>query len=199
MRTVILTLCALLLAGVASSENLAVTTGDITAITDGRGNARILFRLAGLDGLADVAISRALLRVPVVAGASSREVTLLIHPMTRSWSAGAGWSDGWATPGGDFDRQLVSRVEVDLGATTTDLVFDVTTIAKEIVEHGAANEGFVLTAREGDALATTDVPLLQGLGLATLDVRYRRIPANADEVRLATRRARATAEISEDH
>lgn len=199
MRTLILMLCGMLFVGVASSEDLTVAARDVTAITDGRGNSRILFRLTGLDGLGDVAVSRALLRVPVAAGASTREVTLLIHPMTRSWSLGAEWSEGWTTPGGDFDRQLVSRVEAELGATTTDLIFDVTTIAKEIAEHGAANEGFVLTAREGDALAVTDVPLLQGLGLATLDVRFRRMPANADEVRLATRRARATAEIAENH
>jgi hypothetical protein len=178
------------LASPVRADEMTSTLTSASVITDGAGAYRVLFRAPGLNGLTDVAVRRAELTIPV-AGATAREtLRLQVSPVTTSWSAGsASWSSGWSRAGGDFDEELAVLAEVDLAAGSS-AAFDVTVIVKELLESGAAFDGFILSVqpRDGTGLSETDAGRFQSLSEATLTVEYRNVPARAERIARARSR-----------
>ena len=170
---------AVLMASSADAEQRSWDFRDVTAIVEPEtGVGRVLFR-ANLE-VPDphVAVRRALVRVPLGTLEISRDMTLRIHPVTREWArGGVTWTSGWSRPGGDFEDLLHGRAEVAEGRQD-ELIFDVTIMAKEILEYGAPNLGFLLTIDPGEGLGVpgADLVRLGSLSGARLEVEYRRTP-----------------------
>jgi hypothetical protein len=92
----------------------------------------------------------------------------------------------WSRPGGDFDDLLYSRSELDLARGGGAVNFDLTAVLKEIVEEGAFADGLIVTVdpEEGEGIRGQDLPRLEALGAASLEIKYRQVPPRP------TRRAR---------
>ncbi len=167
------TLC---LASLSIAEDRSVAVRDLAVIQDGRGAARMLFRINALDLDENTLIRRASLSVPITTLPQERDLTLRLYPLSRSWGAGASWSTPWTTAGGDFDRELYSEARVDLRSGSGVAVFDVTSLLKEILEEEVFADGFLLTDVTGGAsgIRLTDVAALQ-LTTAALKVSTRTV------------------------
>lgn len=165
--------------GSASAARLSRGTSDAYTIEHESGAGRILFRANLVPEEENVLVRRALVRVPLGSVEFSRHMILRIHPVTTPWTAGqVSWTTGWSRDGGDFDDALWGRAEVfpsSAGVAT----FDITVIAKEMLEHGMANYGFILTIDpdEGVGLPASDLDALDALSGATVQVDWRRKPA----------------------
>jgi hypothetical protein len=158
----------------------------VAVIENGEGAARILFRGGGFEALANVAISRATLTVPVEGLAEDRAIELGIHAVTRAWDPSTvEWRSGWSRPGGDFDDELLSVARLDLRGGASEMAFDVTALLKEIVESGREAHGFILTVTPADGvgLRVEDLPRFAGLANAALEVKYRALPERRPRAR----------------
>lgn len=179
MRTLLIMMGIALVAQAAFADELTRSVCDVTSITDGEGSARIVFKMDSPIELTDVAVQKATLRFTTSGTAGEeRTKTLLLHPLTRAWTAGAvSWTTPWTRPGGDFD-DLYARREWDLGGRGRVLAFDVTLLVKEIVEHDGESLGFLLTVdpEEGVGLPSEDLTRFEGFSSATIEVHYRHMP-----------------------
>ena len=171
-------LAAVVVAGSeAGAERLSRSTTDACTIQHESGAGRILFRADLEPQEPRVLVGRALARVPLDSIELSRSMTLRVHPVTTAWTAGAvSWTSGWTRPGGDFDDRLRARAEVSGGSV--EAIFDITVIAKEMLEHGMTNYGFILTLEpsEGLGLPEADLEAFESLSGATVEVDWRRKP-----------------------
>jgi hypothetical protein len=170
----------ILLASTGIAEERSWNLEDVTAIVEPQSSVgRVLFR-ADLDLPEEhVAIRRAVVRVPIGSVEVSRGMTLRIHPVTAQWARGAvGWTNGWSRPGGDFEDLVHGRAELVRGRGQEELRFDITVLAKEILEHGVPNRGFILTIDPGQGLGLPgeDLNRLGVLNGATLELQYRAVP-----------------------
>jgi hypothetical protein len=171
-------IAALLIASPAGAEKFSRSVGDVDSIEHESGVGRVLFR-ADLSTEENLLVRRALLRVPLGSVEFSRGMTLRIHPVTSTWSrGGVSWTNGWTRPGGDFDDLLHGRAEVS-SSSQGEVIFDITVLAQEIIEHGAPNRGFILTRDPGEGLGLPESDLrgLESLTGATVQVEYRRRPS----------------------
>ncbi len=162
MRAFRMACAGLVLAAVAPSAFAAERTlavRDVHVIEDGRGAARVLFRVGDVPSLDREAVLRATLRVPYAGAAEGRRMELRVSAVTTAWDAGRGWSGGWRTPGGDVDPELSARASADLSGSGGVAVFDLTSAFREIHEEGTFADGFLLTERHPsrEGLATEDV------------------------------------------
>ncbi|MEZ5065748.1 MAG: hypothetical protein R3B81_13530 [bacterium] len=151
--------------------------GNVTAITEPETHVgRVLFTADLSVPEEHVAVRRAYLRVPLPLFEASRAMTLRVHPVTTAWSRGAvGWTSGWSRAGGDFEDLVHGRAEIAAGGGG-EAVFDITILAKEILEHDVPNRGFILTIDPGEGVGVPAADL-EGLGAltgATIDVSYRK-------------------------
>ena len=147
---------AVLTASSVGAEQRSWSFRDVTAIVEPvTGVGRVLFR-ANLDVPEEyVAVRRALVRVPLGSLEISRDMTLRIHPVTTQWArGGVTWTNGWSRPGGDFEDLVHGRGELVVGRQD-ELIFDVTILATEILEHGVPNRGFLLTIDPGQGLGSS--------------------------------------------
>lgn len=170
---------ALLMVANAHADDRGATLRDVAVIQNDQGAIRVLFRTDGLEGLGNVAISRATLTIPTVGVVQDRAVELRVYPVTRAWDPGSvDWYAGWDRPGGDFDEEVVSVARLDLRSAMPEAVFDVTGPMKEILESEMEADGFILTVAptEGDGLLIDDLPRFGGLAAASLDIAYRKTP-----------------------
>lgn len=159
-----------LLAAPAFADRINAGVTDVTAVTDGEGSTRILFRAGPTERMENVAVRRAWLRWTTGSGEGQR-VALQVHAMGTEWnSGGASWNTSEA-----LNAEVYSRQEIEVGGSR-EVRLDVTRLVKEVLEHGAAAEGFVLTVGEGTGLRSGTVEALGDLSQATLEVEYRRVP-----------------------
>ncbi len=151
---------------------------DVSVIQDGRGAARVLFRLQdNVRTLSEVSVWKATLRIPLVGLPTEQSIRLRIYPVTRTWSTGTvTWTGGWTREGGDFDAEIFAEKELDLRGAPTEIVLDVTRLLKETLEQRLAGDGFILSVdpRTGSGVSVTDLPRFAGLAASTLDVKYRK-------------------------
>ncbi len=179
MNRVTWTWCAIAavsLTSVTRAEDRSAALRDLSVIQDGRGAARILFRIGELDLDDHTLIRRATLSVPVTTLPEERVLDLRLYPLSRSWDVTASWTAPWTTAGGDFDRELYSEARVDLRSGSSVAVFDVTSVLKEVLEEEVFADGFLLTDVTGGAsgIRLTDVAALQ-LTTAALSVSTRTV------------------------
>ena len=163
----------------ANAERLSRSATDTYTITHESGVGRVLFHANLTAPEENVIVRRALLRVPLTAIEFSERMTLRVHPVTTAWSSGqVSWTTGWSREGGDFDDRLRARAEVS-AQTEGEAIFDITVIAKEMLEHGMTNYGFILTVDPGEGLGlpAEDLEELESLAGATVQVEWRRKPA----------------------
>jgi hypothetical protein len=166
----------LLAAGPLAAEELTRTVTDVATITEPEhGAGRVLFRAEIPAPEGHVAVRRARVRIPLAGLELPEPITLRVHPVTAEWDAGTVSWTGWSRPGGDFEERVHGRAELSGGEG--EAVFDVTILAKEILEHGVPNRGFLLTVDPAQGVgipsAALDAWTLQG---ATLEIQYRRVP-----------------------
>jgi len=198
MRRIGLVLALFVMGGIAvQADELTGGLSGVSVISDGSGAHRVLFRASEVAGLTDVAVRRAVLTVPL-GGSSEREMLHLeVCPVTAAWTPGAAsWNSGWSRAGGDYDDELAARADVDLTVAGGAASFDVTPIVKELIESGAAFDGFILSvqSRDGIGLNSTDLARLQSLAGASLTVEYRNVPHRSARVaRALARRGEAVA------
>lgn len=163
----------------ATAERLDGSVSDMTTITHPTtGIGRVVFHADLSVAEEHVAVRRAFIRVPRTSLTVSEDMTLRIFPVTTAWSRGSvGWASGWSQEGGDFDPDLHARAEVP--ATGSDeIVFDITMLAKEILEHGADNLGFLVSMdpKRGEGLPAEDIEGWDELSGVEVEVQYRRVP-----------------------
>lgn len=176
MKGIVAVVIVFVIMSPAFADKQVIPIAGVTAIANGTGAARILFKTPVMD-LANVAISQATLRVSVVGPLSDRRMSLRIHPVTTPWEpGGVSWTAGWARAGGDFDDDLYAWSELDLDGGG-ELTFDMTRVAKEIVEEGVYADGFLLTVdpADGIGLLSDDVERFQGLASASVEIAYRNV------------------------
>jgi hypothetical protein len=159
------------------ARELTRHVSDATTITEpDTGVGRVLFRADLSVEDENVSVRRAYVRVPMTAVELSEPMTLRIHPVTSEWDAGAVSWTSWSEPGGDFESEVHGRAEVSARAEG-EIVFDITILAKDILEHGVPNRGFLLTIDPGEGVGIppgdVDAWDLQG---ASVEVQYRRTP-----------------------
>jgi hypothetical protein len=170
---------SMFVASAAFAEGRTASLYDVAVIENGQGAARVLFRAGGIEGLENVAISRATLTVAAAGQPEDRALEFWIHPVTRPWDpASVKWERGWSRPGGDFDDELLSIARLDLRADASEVAFDVTGLMKEIVEAGMEAHGFILTLAPADGVGirVEDLSRLGSLADAALEIEYRRVP-----------------------
>lgn len=174
----------LMVVGAAQARRQGLSVTDITAITDGEGSYRILFRLQGLDRLQGAMIRRAAIRIPHGATDLDRPFEVRVCPVTTTWAADADWDRGWDTPGGDFDHELYGRATVHPDRAGA-MVLDITVPLKEMVEHDRFADGFILTAvsRGRDAIDSDELLLFQSLGTAEVEVEAKTLLSQPPEGR----------------
>lgn len=176
IHLMIVLLLMTLLAVPASADKVSLPLEDVTTITDPETSAkRVLFR-ASLDLERSVAVRRAYVRIPLTAGSGEARTNLWVHPLTQTWSRGATWNS-FSQGGGTYDDSMYGRAEL-AASRQEDLFIDITVMAKEILEHEAADHGFVLTVdpREGVGLTSDEAARLTSLTGATLVVEFRPVP-----------------------
>lgn len=162
----------------ASGADVAREVSDVTAIQDASGNTRLLFHWEPALDAEHFAIRRATLRFDLGGEAESRSLRLRIHSITSRWDpATVAWDRGWQTPGGDVDEDIALSTSLDLGASGP-VALDITSLAKDVLEGGAAFEGFLVTAdpADGEGLRVDDAARLAGLSLARIELAYRKTP-----------------------
>jgi hypothetical protein len=170
----------LMLAAVADARQMAGTVKDVTELLDGKGSARILFRLSPAEKLDGMIVSQTTVTFDAVGVPTKEPLRLRVYPVTTAWTAGAvSWTSGWTRQGGDYDPDIYVPVEVDLSSGSSKVELDLTPLVKETVEGGAVTDGFLLTADPDVAtgLAVTDVPAFLSLSTATVDIRCREVPS----------------------
>jgi hypothetical protein len=171
-------LVAFMVTSPAAAEKVSRSVVGVDTIEHESGVGRILFR-ADLDMEDEnVAVRRALLRVPLASHEFSRAMTLRVHPVTTEWSRGSvGWTTGWTRPGADFEDLLHGRTEVSR-TSEGEIVVDISILVKEIIEHGAPNRGFILIRDpdEGLGLPASDLSGLGSLAGATVQIEWRGRP-----------------------
>ena len=162
-----------LLATPASADRIEAGVTDVTAVTDGEGNTRILFRAGPTARMENVAVRRAWLRWATGSGETQR-IALHVHAMGGEWSAGAAsWNTSEA-----LSLETYSRQEIELGGSPGGSPGRDAAGEGSAGRHGASADGFVLTVDpgEGAGLRSGAVDALGDLGQATLEVEYRRVP-----------------------
>lgn len=167
-RTVVATMAmGLALASSVVAEERTVPLRDVTVVQNGRGLARVLFRLGDIEFSDRTVVERAVVNMSHAGSAENRRLELRICPITGAWS-------GWDTP---FDEELGSRAFVDLRGDGA-VVFDFTVPLKELLEEGASFDGFVLTSgSEAEGLALADLARLGGLSGVQVKVAVNTLPS----------------------
>jgi hypothetical protein len=167
----------LVIAAAAGADTITRSIQDVTVISDGSGSSRVLFDVASIGDLGNVAISRATLIFTLSGNAGEGRVSFRLHPVTSSWSAGGASWTSWSRAGGDFDETVYTRTELNLTRTGT-VSMDATSLLKEMVEGRMTTYGFILTEDSGgeDGLGSDVIGRLQNLGSATLELKYRKVP-----------------------
>jgi hypothetical protein len=181
MRPIARTLAcsAVLLAAAQVSTGTQISAGirDVSTISNGRGEERILFRLPDLGLPENALILRVTLTFDVDAQPDSLPEQIQVHPVTAAWTAGAATWTSWQRPGGDIDPDLYSRVDVDLSRGGHTIGIDVTNLVKAQVEEGAFADGFLLTVPPyaGEGIRSPSVSRYLPIADATIDVAYREV------------------------
>jgi hypothetical protein len=160
----------------ASAREAAGGVNDFAVIANEDGDSRILFRSTELTlPEAGVAIQRALLRFSMQGEAVPRRSEIRIFPVVRDWNPRTVDWDGWQEPGGDFDRELYARKEIEFSRGSHELAVDVTLLMKEIYEGGLADHGFIVSVADadGEGIRSEDVSRYQGLANARVEIEYR--------------------------
>jgi hypothetical protein len=135
--------------------------------------------MAPVEDLGNIVVSRASLSFTHVGAIADRVIRLRAHPVTTPWNPGTvSWTAGWSRPGGDFDDNLYSVVEVDLRRGVGTVALDLTALVKEAVEGGMNTDGFILTVApgEGIGLPVADLVRFAALGTGSVELSYRKVP-----------------------
>lgn len=155
------------LASAVFGEERTVALREVTVVQNGRGLARVLFRLGEIEFSDRMIVERAVLTISHGGPAVDRRLELRICPVTGAWS-------GWDTP---FDEELGSRAFLDLRGEGT-AMFDFTVPLKELLEEGASFNGFVLTSgSETEGLPLADLARLGSLAGAQAKVAVNGLPS----------------------
>jgi hypothetical protein len=171
---------ALLAASPTTATQITAGIRDVSTISNGRGEERILFRLPDLGLPENALILRVTLEFTVDAQPDSLPEQIQVHPVTAAWSAGAvDWMSGWQRPGGDIDPDLYSRLDVDLSQGGRAIGIDVTNLVKAQVEDGVFADGFLLTVPPyaGEGLPVAPTPRYLSMESGSVDVSYRVVSA----------------------
>lgn len=172
---------AVMLAGLlvasANAHEAIGGLGQVAVIANDDGDARILFRTTGLTlPERNVAVQRALLRFWMQGELADRRSEIRVFPISRDWNpTTVDWEGSWTEPGGDFDRELYARKEIEFSRGSHEVAVDMTLLMKEIYEGGLADFGFIVSVAdgEGEGIRSEDVGRYQGVGNASLEIRYR--------------------------
>jgi hypothetical protein len=90
------------------------------------------------------------LRAPVTCPEGTGGVAVDVFPLTGEWDAATvDWSEGWSTPGGDFDMSLHGGWEARPGEHSL-MRFDVTDMVVAWASGKLENMGLLVTAEPGD-------------------------------------------------
>jgi hypothetical protein len=175
--------------------------GDVAVISNDSGASRILFRSTGLTMPEEhVAIQRALLRFSVQGEAVARRSQIRVYPVLADWDARDVDWDGWQEPGGDFDRELYAKKEIDFSRGSHELAVDVTLLMKEIYEGGLDDRGFIVTVAdaEGDGIRSDDMSRYAGLENGTIEIKYRHTTGPPPRIARELAQARRTESSLDD-
>jgi hypothetical protein len=179
---VVAVVLALLAATMAWAEEVVVGLRDVSAVRDGRGAARVLFRTGALAVTERMWVQSAILTVPYSGVSEDRVNELRVCPVTAARGAGG----DWMTP---FDEELYARADLDLRRGSGLMAFDLTVPLREILEEGLASDGFVLTAADrASGLRVQDLGRLSELGGATLRVTTTTLPSGPPPAEWLARR-----------
>jgi hypothetical protein len=176
MKT-IFAVASFVLLGASSSlaEIVSVSVAQAVEIESPAGSKRVLLSVpVETERGHEIAVARAVLRVPASASETRGEHKVCAFPITASWSAGAvGWST-WEVDGGDIDRSRGSWATADLNRS--ELILDVTPAVQSAMRFGEPFEGLLICPLEGqrDGFETTD---LAGIDFesATVEITMREI------------------------
>ena len=186
---------------VVSAERVSLALTDVTAITNGEGGGHLLFRIDDETLPASLAISRAILTVPLAGESATRRLDLRVFGVSRNWSpGGASWNDGWDRGEGGLHDRLYAESELDLRGQVTVVTFDITSLLKYEKEEDVAIRGFLLTARgpNGNGIPAADMARFSRLSNATVEVSYRRLPPGASRLSRATKAGRQPVKLDTD-
>jgi hypothetical protein len=165
--------------GTAFGETLVVPIEGIRAIDNGEGATRVMLKFGPLEGLEDMAITRAYVAVSTAErGELSRPIVVQVHPINREWTPEAvSWAAGWRRPGGDFEDEMYARAELGPSAVAGELRIDVESLVREM-QSGTRFHGFVLTTApyRGIGLRAPELLRLAGLSEPRLVVEYEAMP-----------------------
>lgn len=131
----------------------------VTSVGDTGGEeARVLVRFGGLENHfpPDVDVKRAFVNWDVN-GQAAWAVPVRAHALTQSFGGAATWTDrfpgpgdfAWTTPGGDFDPQPMSTVDVQPGDNQFAVELD-PALVESWIRDARTNNGFVLIAPDAE-------------------------------------------------
>lgn len=169
----------------AFAERAARTLSNVTTIEDAEGHSRILVSFSPGVNAEHYAIRQAVLKFNLAGEPSERAISLNIHPIKTAWNpATVSWTNGWRTPGGDFDETMIAAAEIQLSRGAGPVAVDITRAMKEILENGEQWNGIIMTTdpREGIGIDSDDVARFSNLANATIDVSWRKVPPKPIEL-----------------
>ena len=135
---------------------------------------RTLLKFDLPDQLAGVTIELAIVefRASVTSSDTTGVLMLDAFPVTAEWSSGtAAWTEGWDTPGGDFDRSQHGLWAVATGQNSL-VKFDVTGMVRAWVSGSSTNQGLIVQAASGMIGGAEPVSAVGGRSGLTLTVYY---------------------------
>ena len=163
----------------AHADTRVVPIDAVRVIDNGQGAYRALLRIGPIEGLSEMAISRAYLAVSTARrGGETEPLELQVQPISHDWVPEAvSWTAGWSRPGGDFHDELYSRAAIDPSELGQEAQIDVEAMVREM-RHGTPCFGFVVTALPYQQLGlrSADVQRLPGLSNPRLVIEYEPMP-----------------------
>lgn len=171
-RSTMAILAAIVSTGVAQADELSLPIQDAAVALDGRGSARIFFRVDNLPASPNVLVDRAMITVPYSGTVEDRSFELRVCPVTSAWGA----QPSWDTP---YDDELYARADFDLRRSAGAMSFDVTVAVNASREHGMFADGFVMTLGRDRArgIRVQDLGRLASLAGVTMKVTTTHLPS----------------------
>jgi len=144
----------LALAATAHAGKVVLSNAEVGYIgsPEPRYEGRYLIRFELPELLSRCTVELAILevRAPVTCPEGTGGVAVDVFPLTREWDAAtADWSEGWSTPGGDFDMSLHGGWGARPGESSL-MRFDVTDMVAAWTSGKLRNCGLLVTAEPGE-------------------------------------------------
>lgn len=162
--------------GLAFAEQRAIDVEAVKVITSAESESRVLVKVGSLAVLNNKLVRAAHLVFPASRNTLSRDLEIMVMPLTRSWDENsATWTSPWTNAGGDYDEDYSRTEKVAAGVISEDLRVDVSLALRDMAFGELDNYGFLLSVSQhlGRGFTNADIQSLGSLSGGSLIVHYR--------------------------